>query len=60
METRKKALGLEHPDTLRSMNILALLLMNRGKYNEAKPMYWQTLQLRERVLGLEHPATYRA
>jgi len=57
MDTRKKVLGLEHPDTLGSMNNLALLLANQGKYDEAEPICQQTLQLREKVLGLEHPDT---
>jgi hypothetical protein len=35
LQLREKALGLEHPHTLTSMNNLARLLDNRGKYDEA-------------------------
>jgi hypothetical protein len=48
---------MEHPETLASMNNLALVLNSQGKYDEAEAMYWQTLQLKERVLGMEHPST---
>ena len=37
------------------MNNLALLLNSQGKYNVAKPLYQETLQLREKVLGKEQP-----
>jgi Tfp pilus assembly protein PilF len=36
-------LGPEHPDTLTSMNNLAWVLDNQGKYEEAEAMNWQTL-----------------
>ncbi len=35
MEFRKKVLGDEHPDTLTSMNNLALLFDSQGKYEAA-------------------------
>ena len=54
MET---ALGREHPNTLQSMNNLAVVLDIQGKYEEAKQMHQQTLKLMETVLGREHPNT---
>ncbi|PVH67903.1 hypothetical protein DL98DRAFT_442468 [Cadophora sp. DSE1049] len=56
MKFRKKVLGLEHPDTLGSMNNLACLYESQGKYEAAEPLYEETLQLKK-VLGLEHPDT---
>ena len=36
------------------MNNLASLLKSQGKYEEAEPVYRQTLALREKALGKEH------
>ncbi|KAI1159510.1 P-loop containing nucleoside triphosphate hydrolase protein [Nemania serpens] len=57
LQLREEVLGREHPDTLASMNNLALVLNSQGKYDEAEAMHRQTLQLREEVLGREHPST---
>ena len=57
LQLMEKVLGKEHPDTLRSMNNLALILNNQGKYEEAEQIHQQALQFRERVLGKEHPNT---
>ena len=40
-----------------SMNILALVLSNQGKYKTAEKMHRRVLELKEKVLGSEHPAT---
>ena len=53
----KKVLGLEHPDTLTSMNEVARALSSQGKYAEAEQMHQKTLELRKKVSGLEHPDT---
>ena len=50
-------LDKEHPNTLISMNNLAVVLGRQGRYAEAERMHQQTLQLREKVLGKEHPDT---
>jgi hypothetical protein len=55
MKFRKTALGEEHPDTLTSMNNLALLFDRQGKYEAAEPLYKEMLRLRKKVLGEEHP-----
>ena len=39
LELREKALGAEHPDTLTSMNNLAIVLDMQGKYEEAERMH---------------------
>ncbi|KAH7143372.1 P-loop containing nucleoside triphosphate hydrolase protein [Fusarium sp. MPI-SDFR-AT-0072] len=50
LDLTKGALGPEHPDTLTSMNNLATLLCNQGKYEEAERIYltW-LLKSRERL-----------
>ena len=53
----REILGAEHPDTLSSMNKLALVLSYQGKYEEAEEMHRQVLKLREGVLGQEYPDT---
>ena len=57
LQGMKKFLGVEHPNTLTSMNNLALVLNRQGKYEEAEEIHRQTLALRETVLGKEHPNT---
>jgi tetratricopeptide (TPR) repeat protein len=51
---REKVLGKEHPGTLTSIHNIALFLQSQGKYDEAEPMYRQTLALTEKILGKEH------
>jgi hypothetical protein len=57
LQTRKKVLGDEHPDTLTSINGLATLYCAQGRYSEAESLYNETLMLRKKVLGWEHPDT---
>jgi tetratricopeptide (TPR) repeat protein len=57
LELKETVLGKEHPDTLASMNNLAVSLRQQGKYVEAEAMHRQTLELKETVLGKEHPDT---
>src|SRR5882757_7950127 len=54
---REKVLGKEHPETLTSMNNLALVLDSQGKYEAAEAMHRQTLATKEKVLGKQHPST---
>ena len=56
-EARKAVLGEEHPDTLTSLNNLALVLQDQGKYEQAEDMNRQALEGREKALGKEHPFT---
>ncbi len=59
LTTYERVLGPEHPDTLRSVNNLAVLYRNQGKYEQAEPLLQRALTTRERVLGPEHPDTVR-
>jgi tetratricopeptide (TPR) repeat protein len=57
LEIREKVLGLEHPDTAKSLNGLALLLWDQGDLAGARPLHERALAIREKVLGPEHPDT---
>lgn len=51
------ARGPEHPETLTSLNSLAVLYVAQGRHEEAEPLYDRALAGRERVLGREHRDT---
>jgi hypothetical protein len=57
METRKRVLGEEHPDTLTSMANLASTYRNQGRWKEAEELDVRVMETRKRVLGEEHPDT---
>ncbi|KAJ4176011.1 hypothetical protein NW767_015588, partial [Fusarium falciforme] len=57
VETRTKLLGEEHPDTLSSMNNLALIFSGKGRWKEAEELLVGVIETRKRVLGEEHPDT---
>ena len=52
-----KALGPEHPDTLSSVNSMAILLKNRGDYAGAEVLFRRALAGYAKALGPEHPDT---
>ena len=51
----EKALGPEHPDVATSLNNLAELYRDQGKYGEAEPLYQRALAIDEKALGPDHP-----
>ena len=57
METSKRVLVEEHPDTLASMNNLASTYGNQGRWKEAEELEVQVMETSLRVLGAEHPDT---
>jgi len=57
LETQKKVLGPEHPNTLTSMGNLALTYWNQGRWEEAEKLGVQVLETRKGLLGAEHPRT---
>jgi hypothetical protein len=57
METSKRVLGQEHPETLSSMNNLASTYWDQGRWKEAEELGVQVMETRKRVLGQEHPDT---
>jgi eukaryotic-like serine/threonine-protein kinase len=60
LDLRRRVLGPEHPDTLKSMNSLAVVYWYGGKYPQAEDLHRQTLEIKRRVLGPEHPDTLRS
>src|SRR5208337_513066 len=50
-------LGPEHPNTLGSMNRLALTMYEQGDFKGARRLQEATLAVQRRVLGSEHPDT---
>jgi tetratricopeptide (TPR) repeat protein len=52
---REKALGADQPDVAASLNNLALLYANQGRYADAEPLYKPALAIREKALGPNHP-----
>lgn len=55
LEIKRKVLGMEHPDTLRSMNNLATTLWSAQRYAEAAALLNETIAARRRVLRGDHP-----
>ncbi|KAL8907713.1 MAG: hypothetical protein Q9171_005754 [Xanthocarpia ochracea] len=53
-ERRKAAIGEEHPDTLTSMNNLASIYLNQGRWKDAQGLEEGVLETRKRVSGEEH------
>jgi eukaryotic-like serine/threonine-protein kinase len=60
LEIRRRVLGPEHPDTLKSMFSLSRALWNEGRFSESEKLQRETLDLQRRVLGPEHPDTLRS
>ncbi|KAA8895944.1 hypothetical protein FN846DRAFT_301079 [Sphaerosporella brunnea] len=56
-KVRTHLLGQEHPDTLISMDNLAMTYMGQRRWREAEELQVKVIQTRKRVLGQEHPAT---
>ncbi|MCL2009643.1 MAG: tetratricopeptide repeat protein [Synergistaceae bacterium] len=57
LEENREKLGPEHPDTLISMNKLAITLYKQGHHEEAEKLFREILELRRHALGPEHPDT---
>jgi Tetratricopeptide repeat/TIR domain len=57
LEARRRLLGPDHPDTLLSMNNLAMTLRVLGDADGAADLHRQVLDARRRLLGPEHPDT---
>ena len=50
-------LGMEHQNTLTSVDNLALVFQYQGKYREAEKVNRRALEGKESILGVEHPDT---
>lgn len=60
METRKRVLKEEHPDTLSSMANLAATYRNQGRWDEAIELIQVVVNLRTKNIGVNHPDTLGA
>jgi hypothetical protein len=60
MDTRKRVLGVKHPDTLRSIVTLASTFWSQGRWEEAEELEVQVMETRKKVLGAEYPAALRS
>jgi tetratricopeptide (TPR) repeat protein len=60
METRKRMLGQEHPDTISAMSNLSITLGDLGRLDEAAKMKKEVLEKMRRILGEDHPSTITA
>ena len=56
---RRRELGEKPPERRSSMNDLAALFEEQGRYDEAEQLYVMTLRTQKRILGEEHPDTLR-
>jgi len=57
---RRQVVGLDHPDTLASMNNLAVAYHDAGRYTDALLLLEEILKRTMDKLGPEHPDTLRA
>ena len=57
METFKRVLRSEHPDTLTSIANLASTLKSQGRNKEAISLMKACIQLQKQILGPHHPNT---
>ncbi|KAH8796797.1 hypothetical protein DL96DRAFT_1080196 [Flagelloscypha sp. PMI_526] len=57
VEAMTRLFGLEHPNTLTSMNNLGVSYSDLCRAADALPLVQQVLELMQRILGPEHPDT---
>jgi hypothetical protein len=57
MEVGKRVRGVEHPDTLTSMNNLAFTWKEQGRDTEALNLMEECITVRTQILGTDHPDT---
>ena len=55
METMKRVLGEEHPQSLLSMAGLASTYWSQGQWKEAEALFVLVMETRKWVLGQKHP-----
>src|SRR5262249_22960551 len=57
LDIRRRVLGEEHPDTLTSVNNVASIYRDEGKYRDAELLYFGLSKSMSRALGETHPNT---
>ena len=58
-DARRRTQGEEHPDTLVSMNNLAVTLQSLGFLDRSRALQERAIELQGRIKGEEHPSTLR-
>ncbi|KAM7189479.1 hypothetical protein V8F33_010062 [Rhypophila sp. PSN 637] len=56
-KAREKRLGGEDNASLQITLLFALVVMDKGRWEEAKSLFVQVIETSSRVLGEEHPST---
>ncbi len=51
----EQVVGIEHPDTAKSLNCLGTVFWSQGQYAEAQRHYAQALAIYQQVFGADHP-----
>lgn len=59
LESRRRLLGPDHPDTIENEEQIALVMGENGKSDEALAMMQEVVERRARVFGEHHPLTIR-
>ncbi|KAF2818065.1 hypothetical protein CC86DRAFT_309981, partial [Ophiobolus disseminans] len=57
IETRRKKLGADYPDTLTSMANLASTYRNQGRWDAAEELDVQVMETHKKKLGADRPDT---
>jgi eukaryotic-like serine/threonine-protein kinase len=57
LAVRERLLGPDHPDTICSLNDLAVSLQSKSDFAAAEPLFRRALQVSERTMGKDHPYT---
>jgi tetratricopeptide (TPR) repeat protein len=52
---REKAFGPDRPEVAESLNNLAEVYRNQGRYGDAEPLYQRSLAILEQAVGRDHP-----
>ncbi|KAL5003223.1 hypothetical protein BDV10DRAFT_155931, partial [Aspergillus recurvatus] len=56
LEARRAQLGLDHPDTLESLECVVATLWNQGQWKHVEELQLSLLEVREKKLGSDDPA----
>ena len=57
LSIRRRVLGVDHPDLADSLNNLAGLYLDQGRFVEAASLSKEAVEIMVRVLGVKHPKT---
>jgi serine/threonine protein kinase/tetratricopeptide (TPR) repeat protein len=60
LEIRRRVLGPNNADTLKSLNTLAKTMYLQGRNAEAEKLFREALEIRRKTLGAEHPDTLQS